>query len=357
MLHRALFVVALGLASACTRIEPIQDCEPRGSARPVCKFHNPEDLVALPGERRLVVSEFGGIEGTKPGRLVLYDLATDARTVLYEGGEGAALAAGADRLGDPTCPGPPSKAFSPHGIDLVRRPDGRLLLLAVNHGGREAIEFFDVATDGTVALAWRGCAVPPPESLLNDVAGLPDGGFVTTHMYPRSWGFLRLGFMYLLGRNTGYVLEWEPGRGFKRLPGTDSGLTNGIAAARDGASIYVNASFGNSVRRIERATGRELARATVQGPDNVSWGNGRLLVASIRAPISQVMACQGLTGGACPTGFAIVALDPETLAQRELYAGSGAPMGAGTAAVEVGDEIVIGSFAGDRVLRVRLPAG
>jgi hypothetical protein len=187
------------------------------------------------------------------------------------------------------------------------------------------------------------------------VAGLPDGGFVTTQMYPRSWGYVRLGVAFLLGRTTGYVLEWEPGRGFKRLPGTDSVLTNGVAASRDGTSIYVNASGGNTVRRIERATGRELARGSVQGPDNVSWGNGRLLVASVRASLLQVMACQGITGGACPIAFAIVALDPETLAQRELYAGEGPPMGAGTAAVEVGDEIVIGSFAGDRVLRVRVP--
>ena len=68
------------------------------------------------------------------------------------------------------------------------------------------------------------------------------------------------------------------------------------------------------------------------------------------------MGCDRITAGSCPTAFAIVALDPETLAQRELYAGSGPPMGAGTAAVEVDGELVIGSFAGDRLLRVRLPS-
>jgi len=276
--RNALVVLTAALA-ACTRLEPVRDCQPRGPARPVCGFQNPEDLVPLPDGRRLLVSEFGNIEGTRPGRIVLYDLATDARTVLYEGG---APAAAAERWGDPACPGPPSRAFAPHGIDLGRRPDGGLVLLAVDHGGREAIEFFDVTVDGAVAVTWRGCAMPPPGSLLNDVASLPDGGFVTTHMYERSTGTVGLGLAYLFGRRTGYVLEWQPGRGFRRLPGTDDGFPNGITVARDGASIYLDATMSNTVRRIERASGRELARAAVQAPDNVSWGDGRLLVASIR---------------------------------------------------------------------------
>ena len=381
--RNALVVLTAALA-ACTRLEPVRDCQPRGPARPVCGFQNPEDLVPLPDGRRLLVSEFGNIEGTRPGRIVLYDLATDARTVLYEGG---APAAAAERWGDPACSGPPSRAFAPHGIDLGRRPDGGLVLLAVDHGGREAIEFFDVTVDGAVAVTWRGCAMPPPGSLLNDVASLPDGGFVTTHMYERSTGTVGLGLAYLFGRRTGYVLEWQPGRGFRRLPGTDDGFPNGITVARDGADqrvwtlnvasaarwvIHASSaptrrpafsttaasvvSMSNTVRRIERATGRELARTAVQAPDNVSWGDGRLLVASIRAPMYQVMGCDRITAGSCPTAFAIVALDPETLAQRELYAGAGPPMGAGTAAVEVGGELVIGSFAGDRLLRVRLPS-
>ena len=340
------------LAVGCSRVEPIRGCEPRGAARPVCGFQNPEDLVVLPGTRRLIVSEYGALDGSRPGRLVLYDLATDARTVLYAGGPGAP--AGAERWGDGSCPGPPTAEFSPHGIDLAPRRDGRLALYVVNHGGRESVELFEVLTGDAVALAWRGCAPAPPESSLNDVAGLPDGGFVTTHMFDRSTGRLRLAFAYLFGRDTGYVLEWQPAGGFRRVPGTGGAFDNGIAVARDGASIYVNATLGNTVRRIDRATGRELARAEVRGPDNVSWGDGRLLVASIRAAPQDITACDGLTGGACPIPFAIMALDPETLAQRELYAGAGAPMGAGTAAVEVGGELVIGSFAGDRVLRVRL---
>jgi len=344
--------MALVAAGGCSHVEPIRGCEPRGAARPVCGFQNPEDLVVVPGTHLLIVSEYGALDGTRPGRLVLFDLATDARTVLYAGGGDAP----ADRWGDPSCPGPPTAAFSPHGIDLAPRRDGRLALYVVNHGGRESVELFEVLTGDGVALAWRGCATAPPESSLNDVAGLPDDGFMTTHMFERSSGRLRLAFAYLFGRDTGYVLEWHPASGFSKVAGSAGAFDNGIAIARDGASIYVNATLGNTVRRIDRATGRELARAEVRGPDNLNWADGRLLVASIRAAPQDITACDGLNGGACPLPFAIVGLDPETLAQRELYAGEGPPMGAGTAAVEVDGELVIGSFAGDRVLRVRLPS-
>src|SRR6185503_17968258 len=114
-----------------------------------------------------------------------------ARTVAFSGGDATAAPAG-ERWGDATCPGPPSAAFSPHGIDLARRRDGRLALLAVNHGGRESVEFFEVAEPEHPTVTWRGCAIPPPESFLNEVAILPDGGFVTTHMFARSTSYLRL---------------------------------------------------------------------------------------------------------------------------------------------------------------------
>ena len=39
---------------------------------------------------------------------------------------------------------------------------------------------------------------------------------------------------------------------------------------------------------------------------------------------------------------------------RDIYTSDGAPMGAGTVGLQVGDELFIGSFQGDRLLRVKL---
>jgi len=342
-----LLLLLLAATAGCGGIEPVSDCSPRGGARPVCGFQNPEDLALLPGGRTLIVSEFGSLEGDRPGRLALYDIDSGARTLAYEGGAAAALVPG---WGEETCPGPPPVGFSPHGLDLARRPSGELALLVVNHGGRESLELFEVTAAG--AVEWRGCILPPPGSFLNDVAALPDGGLVASHMYDRERGLLPLAWSMLLGRETGHALEWHPGAGFSVVPGSAAGLPNGIAVSSDGASIYLNSSLTGLVRRIDRASGRELARADVEAPDNVSWSDGRLLVASLRAPMWQVMRCAELRTGACPLPFAIVELDPETLATREIYAGEGAPMGAGTAAIEVGGELFIGTFAGDRLLRV-----
>jgi hypothetical protein len=39
---------------------------------------------------------------------------------------------------------------------------------------------------------------------------------------------------------------------------------------------------------------------------------------------------------------------------RDVYVGGGPPMGAGTVGLQVGRELFMGSFTGDRVLRVPL---
>ena len=67
------------------------------------------------------------------------------------------------------------------------------------------------------------------------------------------------------------------------------------------------------------------------------------------------MACVSIERGACGIPFKIVALDPDSMTIVEtLYANEGAPMGAGTVGLRVGDELFIGSFHGDRILRVNL---
>jgi len=252
------------------------------------------------------------------------------------------------------CPGPPSPAFSPHGLDLATLPDGALRLLVVNHGGRESVEFFAVDHDAdSTGLSWRGCAIPPPSSYMNDVVSLPDGGFLVTHMMDKeseTLGLIRAG----LGFDTGFVYEWQPVSGFSKVAGTDAPFPNGIELSADGSEIYLNAYSAGEVRRIDRRTGETLARADVAAPDNLSWSqDGRLLVASHRGGIRDQMACYGLTEGACPMAFEIVALDPITLEGDAIFGNAGPPMGAGTVAVDVGDELVIGSFASDRVIRVK----
>jgi hypothetical protein len=363
MARRALVVGLAVLGFACGGTpEAILGCEDAPGIHPTCGFQNPEDLALLPGGGALLVSEFGAMDGTKAGDLAVFDLASESKRVLFPaGGSGAAPEVGSGaRWGDADCT-PPSAAFSPHGIDLAPRPDGALQLLVVNHGGRESIEMFEVIPEGTSArLEWRGCALPPEEAFLNDVVALPDGGFLTTHMQPKREGIAGLWQVLrgLLGFDTGHVLEWKPGADFRVVGGTEAPFPNGIEVSPDGGTIYLNVYLASEVRRIDRRTGELLAKADVPRPDNVTWGDdGRLLVASHTAGLREMMACAGIEKGACGFEFQIVSLDPTTLESRVVFAHGGPPMGAGTVAVQVGPDLYVGSFAGDRIARVTAGGG
>ena len=51
--------------------------------------------------------------------------------------------------------------------------------------------------------------------------------------------------------------------------------------------------------------------------------------------------------------FAVVAVDPKSMETETLLLRAGPPMGAGTVALDLGDgELLIGSFAADRMLRI-----
>jgi hypothetical protein len=353
----ALLWVVCGLAAGCApTLEPVTTCEPKGDARPICGMQNPEDLAVLPGELALIVSQFGTMDGAQSGNLATYDLANDAVNVVFPNTADPPQAEAG--WGDANCPGPPSPAFSPHGIDLEKRPDGRLRLLVVNHGGRESVEIFEVLPFGRVAsVRWRGCAVPPEGSYLNDVVALPDGGFLATHMFPKSGAIVSAFHLIrgLLSMEIGHVLEWQPDTGFRKVPGTGAPFPNGIEVSDDGGIIYLNVYMAGQLRRIDRRTGEVLGVVTVASPDNVTWGeDGRLLVAS-HEDGRETMGCNAIDAGACPAAYAIVAIDPETQASEVVYRNAGAPMGAGTVAVEVAGELFIGSFKSDRI--VRAPKG
>ncbi len=352
----ALGALLSGLAAApSSALEPITDCEPVGRARPICGFQNPEDLALLPDGRTLLVSEYGNLEGGRAGDLASFDTRSETRAVLFRGGD-AAQARAAAGWGDAGCPGPPGASFSPHGIGLDRRSDGALQLLVVQHGGRESVEFFEVTGDAARGwkLAWRGCALPPPDAYLNDVVALPGGGFAATHMLPRSEGEKGVEQGPELPAS-GHVLEWTPGAGFARLPGSDTAIANGIERSRDGRVLYVNSSGGNELFALERASGRVLRRIPIPLPDNSTWApDGRLIVASLVGGWEITSLCRTLGGRACPSEFQLLAVDPETGASEVLYRNAGRPMGAGTVGLRVGNALYAGSFASDRLLRIEL---
>lgn len=339
---------------------PVLDCVAKDNARPICKFQSPEDIVPLPGNEALLISAYGAMgasgEVRAPGGLVLFSLADETPTTIYAGGSDADQAEAG--WGDPICPAPPRDKFNAHGIDLVKRDDGRLELLVVQHFGREAVEFFELKGAGTAwTVAWKGCVLAPPDASLNEVVALPNGDFYTTKM-----ASLAGATDFTEGiptEPTGHAFVWSAAGGYKKIEGTDGVMPNGIAASADGKTLFLNVTMQSEVRKIDVATGKLLATASVKMPDNVTWApdRKRLLVASLHGfETANFSVCVDLPRGACPIPFSIQAVDAETMtALGPVYESTGTPMGGGTVGLQVGNELFIGSFTGDRILRVALP--
>ncbi len=340
-------------ASAEAAPTAILDCVPKDNARPICKFVSPEDMVPLPGNEAILISGYGSAQ--KPGGLVLFPLADETPKTLYSGGSDADKAEAG--WGDPACTPPPKDKFNAHGIDLVRRSDGRLELLVVQHFGREAVEFFELTGSGTDwNVAWKGCVLAPPDASLNEVVALPNGDFYTTKMASISGAS---DFTQAIPTEpTGHAFAWTAKDGYRKIEGTDGVMPNGIAASADGKTLYLNVTMQSEVRKIDVATGKLLGTASVKMPDNVTWApdGKRLLVASLHGfETTNFGVCVDVQQGACPIPFSIQAVDADTMtALGPVYESTGAPMGGGTVGLQVGDELFVGSFTGDRILRVAL---
>jgi hypothetical protein len=327
-------------------------CDPAGPVKFVCGQAGPEDLVAVPNTRWLVASAFGG-----DGGLFLIDTRAASSTKIYPS---ATVAARLDKTTYDTCPGPPQTAprFQTHGLFLQEGAGGRHTLYVVHHGSRESVEVFELDARGqSPSLAWIGCAIAPDPIGLNSVMALPGGGFVATNFQPRApAGAPGGGFQSALinGQNNGELWEWHAGRGWAKVPGSESAGANGIEMSKDGKWFYV-AQWGNrSFMRVSRGV-TPVVRETLNlgfRVDNVRWApDGTLLVAGQGGPDCAVFG----RGGASCNGVAtstIGKVDPVKWTYTTIVDYPTSPtISAATVAIQVGDELWAGSFRGDRISR------
>lgn len=368
-LRRAGAAALLALLAGCGGPAPITDCVARGDLVPICRFRNPEDVEAIGSW--LLISEFAGMkDGPGGGGLVAFRPGDGARQRLWPL-KGARPAA-SPGVGAADCPGPPdAAAFSPHGLGLSA---DAATLLVVNHGGRESVEFFSVAPGADAAyrdptsanpdedppprLAWQGC-VPLPERVVgNDVAALPEGGFVVSHFgrpgFTGTWQVAR-------GENSGLLLLWDAAEGLRAVQGSGASGPNGVVVSADGSQFYYAEWALRRVVRVSRSGAQRLSTKPLGfRPDNLTWReDGKLLVAGHRLEgLGDMRACFGLPPGDdnCGLPSVVALLDPESLEHRVLLDHDPARVvGAASVALQHGEFIWIGTFAGDRLVRMTLP--
>jgi len=320
-------------------------CADTNGLKTYCGFSNPEDIVVTPDGKQLIISEMGEFMTDSPGALVLFDLDTSTTNPMP-----LTFAEPEINWGDSDCPQPDPALFSPHGIDLITRQDGRYQLLVVNHGGREAVEMFDVVqSEANWQAQWRGCALPPEDPFINDVSGLGDGGFLVTHMWNKTTPFEEVATKLTSGENTGWIWRWHPETGFSRLTESDQQMPNGIAVSKDNRFAFVNIYMGNKTIKIDLDTGEQVGEFSVRQPDNITLDDeGNLWIASHQHdPINET--CGEVETGACLLPFQIVKADPDTLETKVFLEFHGEPMGYTTVATRAGNVIYMGTAHGDRI--------
>lgn len=327
---------------------PLATCGVHGAIEVLCGTRSPEDLELTPDGKYLIATQFVnmGRNATTGYGMALFDLAKKTFTRMSVTDEPE------KSWGDSNCPGPIGDALVSHGESLAQRKDGQWALYVVNHGGRQSIEMFELKrASGGWALVWHGCEVAAHD--YNDVAILPDGGFVGT--YPTGLNAGGAGGPFG-GAVTGYVARWTPGKGESEVPGTRIRYPNGVVVSSGGRFMYLNEFAARKVYKYDLKNDQQLASVNVDFlPDNLTWTKeGKLLAAGVKGARGD---CPEGSGRPCIQGFGVAEIDPAKMTARVIFdSADHEPLIAGvSSALKVGHSIYLGAFLGDRLVKIPYP--
>jgi hypothetical protein len=357
---RAPAVVATLAATAFLALgaAPVAAAEPAcgagdGTVGAICGVTDVEDLIALTGTRWIVGSALPGPDVPVPA-LYLFDSKSRAVTPV----KAADIAVKQDKKAYPQCSAAPNFAgFASHGLDYRARRGGGGDLYVVNHGGREAVEVFDVDTKADVPkLTWIGC-VPAPDHFWPDaVAALPDGGMVVTSLWdPQDAGRVD---KLAASKPVGSLGEWHADKGWKMIGPADMSGPNGVIASPNGRMVYVALWTGRKVLRIDRKTGKTKDVAVDYLADNLRWDvPGRSFFLGGQAvTVGEALTCFASKDKNCNVPTSLDRIDAKSLTRQTIVAkGTLGGMGAGTGAIRVGDELWVTTFRADRIARIAAP--
>ncbi len=339
------------------------DCAGAYDLEFICDLISPEDVVAIPYSNLVVVS---GYQQGHNGGIHYVSTQDYSHTQVFPTAN-PRIRQNMETFG--ACPGPIDTVsegddFSAHGLNIKQVEEGLYWLYVVHHGLRESIEIFEidsryqgaVSTSSVPGFTWVGCVIAPESHSLNSVSPLPNGGFVVTVPFAPVESGEQVDISG--GAVQGIVWEWNPTDGWIMIPGSESPGPNGIEASRDGEWLYVNLWASNQVMRLSR--GRAPVEKTVVDltfhPDNIRWqDDGSLLTAGHGAEsLPRILECLEVL---CDDMTSQVArVNPDTLeVERIINIPANEHFFTATAALQVNNEIWVGSMRGDRVARYGLP--
>ena len=227
----AAFGVSLFVSAHSVAAEPSNACAADSGISYVCGLMNAEDLLSV-GDSGFILTSGMTSEGVN-GHVYLIDPDDNSWHDLVSA---LNFSQDFDSVAYSSCPGLFDVTnFSAHGLALRETGADVFDLYITSHGGREAIEIFDLSlAGGDAKLTWRGC-VPLDESIMhNSVAILADGGFATTQFMEWERGIAAS----VTGLVKGGVVIWRPGSEPAVLVGSELAGPNGIVVSDDNRYLY-----------------------------------------------------------------------------------------------------------------------
>jgi hypothetical protein len=331
-----VFIVAALRVDAQAPAPEQRPCDP-SDRHWVCGQQTPEDVVVLPGDHWAFASVYRGAGG-----IHLINVSEHSSVTAYPS---PSVKERLDNKTYPDCPGPPRGEFTTHGLYIEAGKGSVLRLMAVGHGARESIEVFRVDTRAaTPTLTWIGCVIAPDPIGLNSVRGLADGGFITTNWLPRGGGQEAMDKM-MAGEKNGELWEWHTASGWQKVPGSEAAGANGVELSADGKTIYMAAWGSQSFVRLTRGV-------TPPKRDEIPLG---FRVDNLHFARDGSLLAAGQITDATPPTSRVVKIDPKTLAVQDLLNLPGDTDFAGsTTAIEVGKDLWLGAYRGNRIAIVHL---
>jgi hypothetical protein len=303
----------------------------------ICGMVNVEDMIPVDGGKTIVASSY------KEGSVGFYLIDTTAKTV-------KTLALSIAAKPDPMygCPSAPDLTkLSTHGLDVRGGRNGVGTLYAINHGGRESVEVFNLDSRAGKA-EWVGCVIAPEGTSANSVVGLPDRSIVFTKLFDTKAPGAGIGPV-LQGQITGTVYHWVPGKGISEVPGTQLSGDNGLLASPDGKTLFINAYGTWEVVRTQiDGKGAPVKVKLEFNPDNLRWTPDGQIFA-----VGQFLHPENLAG---PNDWGVARIDPKTMHARTLLTAPGMKeFDNATVGVVVGNTLWLGTFKGDRIAYMNAP--
>jgi len=359
-----LLAVASALVAAGCGGGPRGACDPDpapGKLGSICGFANPEDVEVIPAAGLLLVSQMRrGSDGGSIAAIAFDALPQNPPVVrrLWPSGDRARDVSALLGAGDPSCTKPPlPDAFAPHGVtSFATQTAGVVRVAVVGHGEREAVELFDLTGVGDAAtMSWIGCVPLPPDTMGNDVTVGVDAELIVSNYMAAMTGWR--GFYYTLasglGSNTGDVIAWRRGEGWRHLPNTQAPAPNGVLVWPGTATVIYSETGSGLVRFAMLGSGAADAigskHVTIGGnPDNLSLApGGKIFVATHTDGAAFLLCAFGRLP--CRTGWSLFEVDPIDLKAKLLLHHDGKVVGAVASAAEFAGKVYMGAVFDDRI--------